>query len=143
MRRSQFTRDGKTILHISTDHTFYSLFLLYWTPAQNFTAFSGIISNFFLSLSTLSVLLASFSSQPSVVGALASVVLAAYKQASNHDSAVYGVSFEGAWWRQLAGIVLCISFAVITGDGDSRTVFLLLELPVPSIHSKSYFLKIE
>lgn len=62
--------------------------------------------------------LCNISSQPSVVGALASVILAGYKQAKNHDSAIYGEAFVGAWWRQLAGILLCISFAIITGDDE-------------------------
>ena len=50
------------------------------------------------------------------MGAIASVILAGYKQSKNHDSAVYGEAFIGAWWRQLAGILLCISFAIITGN---------------------------
>lgn len=52
---------------------------------------------------------------PSVIGGLASVILAGYKQVENHDANVYGEKFLGSWNRQLAGLVLCISFAVVTG----------------------------
>jgi len=59
---------------------------------------------------------------PSVVGALASVILAGYKDNNGqHDANIYGYSVNGSgitytqWWRQLVGIFVCIAFAVSTG----------------------------
>jgi ammonium transporter Rh len=52
---------------------------------------------------------------PSLVGAIASVILAGYKQAEgrDHDADVYAM--YGASWRQAVGMVLCILCAIITG----------------------------
>ena len=52
---------------------------------------------------------------PSVVGALASVILAGYKGTDNHDLAIYGENISSQWWRQLVAIPLCMSFAIIAG----------------------------
>ena len=53
---------------------------------------------------------------PSVIGALASVILAGYKADNgNHDSAIYGQNAHSQWWRQLIGIALCITFAIVSG----------------------------
>jgi len=53
---------------------------------------------------------------PSVVGGLASVVLAGYKEThGGHDAAIYGVAYPGAAWRQLVCIVVCVSYALVTG----------------------------
>jgi len=53
---------------------------------------------------------------PSVVGAIASVIIAGYKNDhDNHDKAIYGYTFADQWWHQLLGIVLCVLFAVVTG----------------------------
>eukprot|EP01039_Chlorochromonas_danica_P011243 gene11243-12541_t len=53
---------------------------------------------------------------PSVVGAIASVILAGFKQADgrHHDTDVYGFG-RSMWWRQLLGMVLCIVCALVTG----------------------------
>jgi len=56
---------------------------------------------------------------PSVVGALASVILAGYKDNNHgHDSNIYGQAVNGTgvlWWSQFVAIFVCISFAVSTG----------------------------
>jgi ammonium transporter Rh len=54
---------------------------------------------------------------PSVIGAFASVILAGYKgdDYRHHDSAIYGQNSDSQWWRQLVGIVLCITFAITAG----------------------------
>lgn len=52
---------------------------------------------------------------PSVIGALASVILAGYKYAHNEDPDVYGNNLNSQWWRQLLAIFLCIAFAVTAG----------------------------
>lgn len=56
---------------------------------------------------------------PSVVGALASVILAGYKDNNgNRDSTiyVYSVADTGVmWWSQFVAIFVCIAFAVSTG----------------------------
>jgi ammonium transporter Rh len=55
---------------------------------------------------------------PSLVGALASVVLAAYNSSNgmSHDADIYGGTYEGQWWRQLAAIPVCITFAIVAGS---------------------------
>lgn len=53
---------------------------------------------------------------PSVIGALASVLIAAHK--SDHKSAdgeIYGYSASYQWRSQLLGIFLCMGFAISTG----------------------------
>lgn len=52
---------------------------------------------------------------PSVIGGIASVILAAYKQGSdrNHDQDIY--YHDGQAWRQMAGIIFVILFAIFTG----------------------------
>ena len=53
---------------------------------------------------------------PSVVGGIASVIIAGYKgYGRTHDEAIYGSNVHSQWWRQLVGILLCISFAVVSG----------------------------
>lgn len=54
---------------------------------------------------------------PSVVGGLASVILAGYKTYNGleHDSAIYGLTYASQWWRQWVAILLCIGFAVTNG----------------------------
>lgn len=54
---------------------------------------------------------------PSIIGGLASTILAAYKSSNDkaHDSAVYGDNQGSQWYRQLLAIPLCVSFAIITG----------------------------
>jgi hypothetical protein len=56
---------------------------------------------------------------PSVIGALASVILAGWKDNNGkHDSAlyVYSVANTGTmWWSQFVAIFVCIGFAVSTG----------------------------
>lgn len=54
---------------------------------------------------------------PSVVGALASVILAGYKDSMGHDSNIYGYTQKGGnqWWHQFVGIWVCIGFAMSTG----------------------------
>lgn len=56
---------------------------------------------------------------PSVIGALASVFLAAYqgeKGASPAYESVFGdTAGSKQWWHQLLGIFLCMSFAIFTG----------------------------
>ena len=53
---------------------------------------------------------------PSVIGALASVFLAAYAQQSSEDAiSYYGATAPTQWWHQLVGIILCMSFAIFTG----------------------------
>ena len=54
---------------------------------------------------------------PSVIGGLASVILAGYKGTYGHstDTDIYGKDIHVKWGYQLAGIVLCMSFAIITG----------------------------
>jgi len=51
---------------------------------------------------------------PSVIGAVASVIMAAYAQSGNRDYNA-DIFANGQWWRQLAGIGLCFTCAVITG----------------------------
>lgn len=53
---------------------------------------------------------------PSIVGAIASVILAGYKQEGgrHHDYEVYGFHYS-MWWRQFVGMVLTILCALITG----------------------------
>ena len=54
---------------------------------------------------------------PSVIGALASVIIAGYKgdnQNGKNDDLYYNVP-SIQWWRQLVAILLCIGFAVSTG----------------------------
>jgi ammonium transporter Rh len=53
---------------------------------------------------------------PSVIGAIASVILTAYKQTGGrrHDGDVFLVN-NGQAWRQLVGIALCITCAVVSG----------------------------
>lgn len=64
---------------------------------------------------------------PSVIGALASVILAGYKFSDNkrHDMDIYGDTYAGQWWRQLVGIFLCISCAVVTGSFVGRLLVYL------------------
>jgi ammonium transporter Rh len=56
---------------------------------------------------------------PSVIGAIASVILAAYKGTGPNtetDADVYGnTAGDKLWWHQLLGIFLCLSFAISTG----------------------------
>ena len=54
---------------------------------------------------------------PSVIGALASVIVAGYEgtMGIRHDTDIYGVNIKTQWAYQLAGILLCISFAISTG----------------------------
>jgi len=82
---------------------------------------------------------------PSVIGALASVFLAAHKGGfgRTHDAALYGSTHYDQWWRQLLGILLCAGFAVIAG----ATVGFLLkaldsatnEHPIPEFHDNQYW----
>lgn len=51
---------------------------------------------------------------PSLVGAIASVILAAYKY-DNTDTAIYGSDGDEHWWRHLVGIFVCVGFAITTG----------------------------
>lgn len=55
---------------------------------------------------------------PSIVGAIASVILAGYKasEGQTHDASIYGNTHEGQWWRQLVGIIVCVSFAILSGS---------------------------
>lgn len=63
---------------------------------------------------------------PSLVGALASVILAGYKDsAGKHDSTIYVYTVAGTgvmWWSQFVAIFVCIAFAVSTG---AITAFIL------------------
>jgi hypothetical protein len=56
---------------------------------------------------------------PSVVGALASVIVAGYKgygpQHREHDNHIYGSTVHSQWWRQWVAIFLCIIFAIVAG----------------------------
>jgi ammonium transporter Rh len=54
---------------------------------------------------------------PSVLGALASVILAGYKQSGgrNHDSGVYATYHGNQAWRQFVSILLVVTCAVVTG----------------------------
>ena len=53
---------------------------------------------------------------PSVVGAIASVILAGQKERTDRDLAINSVALQGGlWWRQFVGIFVCIAFALITG----------------------------
>lgn len=53
----------------------------------------------------------------SVIGAVASVVLAAYKQAESreHDTDVFFGHRNGQWWRQLVGMIAVLACAIIGG----------------------------
>jgi len=54
---------------------------------------------------------------PSIIGGLASVILAGYKtyKGLDHDSAIYGESYQEQWWRQWVAIIYCVGFAIING----------------------------
>lgn len=64
---------------------------------------------------------------PAVVGAIASVILAASKGMRNpdHDTAIYGDETEKQWWLQLVGIVVCIAFAIVTGLATGKLLNLM------------------
>lgn len=71
---------------------------------------------------------------PSVIGALASVILAGWKDNNGkHDSELYGYTVDGSgvqWWRQLVAIPICIAFAISTGLIIGY--FLKLFQPIPT-----------
>jgi len=54
---------------------------------------------------------------PSVIGALASVIISGYQQydGRNHDKTAFGEYADQQWWRQWVAILWCIGFAVSTG----------------------------
>jgi len=54
---------------------------------------------------------------PSLIGALASVILAGFKGTGlHHDSAIYGIHrVNSMWWRQWIGAMLCVAFAITSG----------------------------
>ncbi|RYG65636.1 hypothetical protein EON64_11495, partial [archaeon] len=60
---------------------------------------------------------------PSIIGGIASVILAGYKQGGGHDGDLYPPN--GAWWRQLVGIFLTILCAVITGAFTAGVMHLV------------------
>jgi len=68
---------------------------------------------------------------PSVIGALASVILAGYKGTlgRTHDTAVYGVDTDSQWWRQWVSILLCISFALTAGTITGMIMNLCYQRP--------------
>ena len=65
---------------------------------------------------------------PAVVGALSSVVVAAYNYDQNTE--IYGANAVSQWWRQLLGILLCIAFSVISGLCVGR-LLLAIDPPHP------------
>jgi ammonium transporter Rh len=54
---------------------------------------------------------------PSVVGAIASVIVSGYQQSGdrNHSAEVFGQYKNQQWWRQWVSILFCIGFAVSSG----------------------------
>lgn len=54
---------------------------------------------------------------PSIIGALASVFIAAFKSddGRDHDRAIYGEFSGQMWWRQALAIIFCVGFALSTG----------------------------
>jgi len=54
---------------------------------------------------------------PSVVGAIASVIITAYQQSGdrNVDVETFGKYHTQQWWRQWVAIIWCISFAIASG----------------------------
>jgi len=54
---------------------------------------------------------------PSVIGAIASVIVSGYQQSGNRNVGVeiYGKYHSQQWWRQWVAIIWCISFAISTG----------------------------
>lgn len=51
---------------------------------------------------------------PAIVGAIASVIIAGWKS-DNRDVDIYGTDAEHHWWMQLVGILMTVSFAVVSG----------------------------
>jgi ammonium transporter Rh len=54
---------------------------------------------------------------PSVVGAIASVIISGYQQSGdrNHSGEIFGQYREQQWWRQWVSILFCMGFAISTG----------------------------
>lgn len=64
---------------------------------------------------------------PSVIGALASVAMAANPQTKDKD--IYGISADRQWWHQLVGMLLCISFAIVSGLSVGYLLYLIEPKP--------------
>jgi ammonium transporter Rh len=52
---------------------------------------------------------------PSIVGAIASVIIAAYSQKNNETTPFYSADKNRQWEHQLLGIFLCLGFSIVSG----------------------------
>jgi hypothetical protein len=75
---------------------------------------------------------------PSLIGGIASVIIAAYKNSSGRtsDSVIYGPNAENAWFYQFCAVFSTLFIAIVSG---SLTGYLVNAMDVPIISTSAEY----